>query len=315
MRIAITGGTGFVGRHLARALAARGHQVVLIARGHDHRDASIRSSPGFVSVNADVSDESALRRALEGCDAVAHCAGINREIGHQTYRSVHVEGTRNLVEAARAAGLRKVLFVSFLRARPNCGSPYHESKWEAEEIVRRSGMDYTILRPGVMYGRGDHMLDHLSHAFYTFPFFALVGIKDRPVRPMAVNDVVRIMTAALVDVRLSRKTIAVVGPEVMLLADAVRRVSRAVGRTPIMFRMPLWLHRAFARFCELTMQIPLVSLAQVRILSEGVVEPALPCDPLPADLAPTTFFTSEEISKGLPDRGSFGWKDLRCCHS
>jgi len=75
--------------------------------------------------------------------------------------------------------VKRILLMSFLRARPNCNSPYHESKWAAEEIVRQSGLDYTIFKAGIVYGRGDHMLDHLSHALHTLPFFATVGLRKR----------------------------------------------------------------------------------------------------------------------------------------
>jgi NADH dehydrogenase len=81
MRIAITGGTGFVGRHLARRLAAGGVEVVIIARGTDTRDAAIRQLPGARFMAAAVDDTDALTRAFAGCDVVAHCAGINRQIG------------------------------------------------------------------------------------------------------------------------------------------------------------------------------------------------------------------------------------------
>src|SRR5205807_1301402 len=118
-----------------------------------------------------------LSKAFDGCDAIAHFAGINREIGDQTYKRVHIDGTRNVVTAAKRANVRKILCLSFLRARPNCGSSYHESKWEAEEIVRSSGLDYTILKSGMIYGKGDHMLDHLSHSLHTMPLLALVGMK------------------------------------------------------------------------------------------------------------------------------------------
>ena len=131
-------------------------------------------------------DAVGLTRAFAGCDAVAHCAGINREIGPQTYKAVHVGGTANVVSAAEAAGVSRLAFVSFLRARPACGSPYHESKWAAEELVHASSCEWTVLKPGMMFGRGDHMLDHLSHALYTFPFF--VGVGPRRVRPLAVQD-------------------------------------------------------------------------------------------------------------------------------
>ena len=205
--------------------------------------------------------------------------------------------------------------MSFLRARPACGSPYHESKWAAEEIVRASGLDYTIIRAGVVYGRGDHMLDHLSHALYTFPLFAMVGFEEKAVRPLAIEDLVVILRAALVDGRMGHKTIAVTGPEELFLSEAVRRVARVTGKRIRMVRAPVWSHYLLAHFCELTMKVPLVARAQVRILSEGVVEPALPCDTLPYDLTPTRKFTDQQIRQGLPEPGPFGVSDLRWCAS
>jgi uncharacterized protein YbjT (DUF2867 family) len=312
MKIAITGGTGFVGRHLARALVGAGHDVVLIARGLDRRDEALRQLDRVTFVPTDLSDEEELVQALAGCDGVAHCAGINREIGRQTYRRVHVEGTRHVVNAARRAGVKKILMLSFLRARPNCGSPYHESKWEAEQIVRASGLDYTVVKAGVMYGKGDHMLDHLSHALDTFPVFALVGMQERPVRPVAVEDVVRIIQASLVEGQLSRQTVAVTGPEAMGLSEAVRRVAQVVGKRPYVFRLPVCFHYLLAWCFERVMRIPLVSLAQVRILAEGVVEPLPTCEQVPADLAPRTYFTEQQIRRGLPKVEPFGLRDCRC---
>jgi NAD(P)H-binding len=181
MRVAITGGTGFVGRRLARGLVARGHQAVLVARGKDERDESIYTLSKASFVKSDLSDPEELRRAFLGCDAVAHCAGINRELGAQTYLRVPVRGTKHVVKAARLAAVGKIVLLNFLRARPNCGSAYHESKWAAEEIVRGSRLSYTIFKAGGIYGRGDHMLDHVSHALYTFPIFGLVGMKGKPI--------------------------------------------------------------------------------------------------------------------------------------
>ncbi len=244
---------------------------------------------------------------------MAHCAGINREIGNQTYRKVHVKATQNVVSAAKQAGVKKIALMSFLRARPNCGSPYHESKWAAEEIVRNSGLDYTIVKAGMVYGRGDHMLDHLSHALHTFPLFAMVGLKEKGIRPLAVEDLVEILQAALVKGRLSRQTVAVTGAEELYLSEAVRRVARVSGNKVRLVRAPVWFHYMLAGFWELTMKVPLVARAQVRILSEGVLEPALPCDALPIDLLPTRRFTDDQISKGLPAPGSFTFRDLRCC--
>src|SRR6266404_692952 len=166
---------------------------------------------------------------------MAHCAGINRELRYSTYEQVHVAGTRNVVNAARRAGVRRIVLLSFLRARPACGSGYHESKWAAEEIVRSSGLDYTVLKSGMIYGRGDHMLDHISHSLHSVPLFAWVGLQEKPIRPVAVEDVVRVIEAALIDGRLSRRTVAVLGPEEMTLSRAVRRVAGIVGKPVVVF--------------------------------------------------------------------------------
>jgi uncharacterized protein YbjT (DUF2867 family) len=313
MRIAITGGTGFVGRHLARRLASEGHDVVLIARGIDNRDTAVRAQPGIIHCSVNVADAEALAAAIDGCDSIAHCAGINREIGAQTYDRVHVQGTAAVVEAARRTGTRKIALLSFLRARPACGSPYHESKWRAEELVRQSGVDFTVLKAGMIFGRGDHMIDHLSHTAYTLPLFATVGWTEPPIRPVAVQDVVDVLRAALVDGRLTRQTVAVVGPETLRLSDAVRRVASVVGRRVLVVRSPQWIHYPLSLLFESTMKIPLVAKAQVRILSEGVTE-ALPfADGLPADLTPQTPLNADTIREALPAPGPFTPKDLRWC--
>jgi NADH dehydrogenase len=312
-RIAITGGTGFVGRHLAARLTAAGHEVVVVARGVDRR-VPVPAGPRITVVDASVVDAGALARAFEGCDAVVHCAGINRELGLQTYEAIHVGGTRAVADAARSAGVGRLVMLSFLRARPDGPSTYHRSKWAAEEIVRGSGVSYTILKAGVIHGRGDHMLDHLSRAFHSFPVFGLVGLRERPVRPVAVDDVARILeAAALGDPRLSDRTIAVLGPEELTLGAAVRRVATVTGRRPIFVRLPVAAHRLLAIVLEAVMTIPLIARAQVEILAEGIVDPLPFADEPPADLAPRTPFSEEVIRDGLPPAGGFGRADLRWC--
>jgi NADH dehydrogenase len=294
VKVVITGASGFIGGHLVTRLTGEGHEVVRIAR-------------------RDLAHVDQLAAVFAGCNAVAHCAGINREIADQTYARVHVESTRNVAAAARTAGVEKIVLMSFLRARPNCGSPYHESKWEAEEIVRNSGLNYTVVKAGIVYGRGDHMLTHLSRALHTFPIFGLVGLKEKSIRPLAVEDLVHVMRAAIVDRRLKRQTIALLGPEEIYLSEAVRRVAEVVGKRPSLLPLPVVCHELMARVFERFMKVPLTSVAQIRILSEGVVEPGSPVVPVPYDLVPTRRFTTEQIRNGLPQGGPFCVGDLRWC--
>ncbi len=289
MRVAITGGSGFVGRNLA----ARLDDAVVISR---------RSG-------VDITDIDALAAAFEGCDAVAHCAGINREIGDQTFRRVHVDGTAAVVEAARRAGVRRIVLVSFLRARPDCGSGYHESKWEAEEIVRRSGIPHTILKSGMIYGPGDHMVDHVTRAVRTLPLFWTVGYRERTARPVPIDDAVDVLVAAL-EGRIPEPTVAVMGVDEVTLGEAIRRIARVAGRRPAFLPVPTWIVRMLAQVTEWTMVVPLVAKAQARMLAEGVSEPAPPAPEVPLEIRPSRPFSDERIRAALPD-GRFGLSDLR----
>lgn len=289
MKVAITGGSGFVGR----ALADRVEEPVVISR---------RSG-------TDITDVDALTAAFAGCDAVAHCAGINREIGDQTFRRVHVEGTAAVVEAARRAGVRRLVMVSFLRARPDCGSGYHESKWEAEEIVRGSGLPHTILRSGMIYGPGDHMVDHVTRAVRTLPFFWTVGYRERTARPVPVEDAADVLVAAL-EGRIPEPTVAVMGADEVTLGEAIRRIARVAGRRPAFLPVPTWVVRVLAQLTEWTMVVPLVAKAQARMLAEGVSEPAPWAPEPPEGIRPSRPFDDDSIRAALPT-GRFGLSDLR----
>src|SRR5262249_45413560 len=148
---------------------------------------------------------------------------------------------------------------------------------------------------------------------HTLPLFLTVGLREQPIRPLAVEDLVAVLRSALVEGRLSRRTVPIVGPEELALSEATRRVARVVRRPVAVLPAPVWLPYILAAVFEGTMAIPLVARAQGRILAEGVVEPANAGDALPADLAPRRPFTDDQIRRGLPEAGSFGLRDLRCC--
>ena len=292
MRVAITGGTGFVGRNLASRLDPA--DTVIVSR----------------RTGVDIDDVDALAAAFAGCDAIAHCAGINREIGKQTFQRVHVDGTRAVIEAARRAGVRRIVMLSFLRARPDCGSGYHETKWAAEELARHSGLDHTILKSGMIYGPGDHMVDHVTRAVRSWPVFGTVGFRERMVRPIPVDDAVDVLIAAL-EGRVPDETVAVMGAEELPLGAAVRRIARVAGRRPLYIPLPVWAIRVLAQLTEWTMIVPLVAKAQARMLAEGVSEAAPPAPELPIGLRPSHPFSDDRIRSALPAAGRFGWRDLR----
>jgi nucleoside-diphosphate-sugar epimerase len=292
MKIAITGGAGFVGRHLAERFDAA--DIVTVSR----------------RTGVDIEDVDALTEAFDGCEVVAHCAGINREIGKQTYQKVHIDGTRTVIEAARRAGVTRIVMLSFLRARPDCGSPYHESKWAAEELLRISGLDYAILKAGMIYGLGDHLVDHVSHSVQTIPLFATVGFHEKSIRPIPVSEMVDVLVASI-EGKLPKSTVAVTGGEELMLSEVVHRVARVVGRRVAVVPSPVWFIRIVAQLTEWTMKVPLIAKAQARMLAEGVSQAAPPTPDLPAELRPKLPFSVDQIKAALPPRGGFGVSYLR----
>ncbi|HEU0294782.1 MAG TPA: NAD(P)H-binding protein [Anaerolineales bacterium] len=300
MKIAITGGTGFIGRHSARDLISRGHEVIVIARGQYTR--STQPIQGATFVPLDANDTEKLTEAFRGCDAVAHCAGTSVEDGRQTFHRLHVEGTRSAVTAAERAGVKKFVLVSYLNVRPNVKSAYHTTKWQGEEIVRASKLNYTILKAGLVYGPGDHLLNNLSNLFRKMPIFAQVGLKEKTVRLVAVEDLVAIIRLSLLDEnRFARQSVAVTGPEEFPFSRAARRIAKAMGkRFLIVLPFPVFFHRILAFFSERFMPKPLITRSQVQMLADGISQPTPESIPLPDDLKPKVMFSEEQIKKGLP---------------
>jgi uncharacterized protein YbjT (DUF2867 family)/membrane protease YdiL (CAAX protease family) len=295
MRIAVAGGTGFVGRHVVEALQGRGHTVLALARGG-------RATPaGAVLVRCDLAREAVPAGALRGCDAVVSLAGIKRAEGTQTFEAVHVEGTRRLLEGCREAGVRRVVHLSVVCSRPDAASPYHDTKWRAEELVRASGLDVTVLKPGVIYGPGDDMVTHLVKMIRFAALFPVVGRGESLLQPVDVRDVAEAVAAALERPRSVGRTCDVVGPERHTLADVVRTVARATGLALRLVPTPVPLQRLAVRAMEALTPRPLSTPAQLQMLIDG-----LHGDPGPArrelGLAPRPFTVEavRELAGAIP---------------
>jgi NADH dehydrogenase len=257
MHVAVAGGTGFLGRHVVPALEARGHRVTVLSR----------------RTGADAKS----RLGLRGPDAFVNLVGIKREDGTQTFERVHVDGVRNLINAAKDAGAKRFIHISVVCARPDPASGYHDTKHRAEEVVRASGLDWTILRPGVIYGDGDDMITHLVKMIRTSPVFPVVGSGASLLQPVDARDVAEAVAAALARPESAGHTYDVVGPDRLPLRDVVRLVADACDLPIWVVPTPIFAQRWAVTAMNAAMKNPLSTPAQLQMLVDGLVG-----DPVPA---------------------------------
>ena len=208
--VAVTGGTGFVGRHVVRALLAQGARVVLLRRPGQpagrRREAGrlvaqVLTAGGRV-VEGDLGDTGALAELVAGAGCVVHLVGIIREYPRrgQTFEAVVHQGTRRVVDAARAAGVPRLVLMSALGAEPRSPLLYFRTKGLAEELARRAGFaQLFIFRPSIIYGPGDGFVTLLATILRRTPVFPLFGQGDSLLQPVPVEVVARAVARACLD--------------------------------------------------------------------------------------------------------------------
>lgn len=155
--ILVVGGTGFVGRHLVQRLLAEGERVRILAR-----KPRPTISPQAEFVPGDITKPETLPRAMVGVTAIYHLATIPKEKGRETFAAVNVEGTRNVIAAAKAAGIKRFIYMSIIGADPDPHLPYPNSKWRAEDEVKKSGLDWSILKASIIFGAGDEFVRKIA---------------------------------------------------------------------------------------------------------------------------------------------------------
>ena len=284
--IVVTGGTGFVGREICRQLAAQGTPVRAVAR-----HAPARPLPEGVSFfPADVTRALSLREAMEGAKAVIHCVGVIREKGPVTFDRLHRHATAETVAAAHRAHVPRFVLLSALGARSASGARYQQSKAAAEEIVRQSGLAYTILRPSVVYGAGDQFTNFLAAwmrpplAWLTAGFLGIPGGASVNLCPASVGEVAEAVVRSLGQERALGRTFDLAGPS-LSLKDLALAIARALGLRPTWVEQPPDVFMAMAPWLALTASKPVlhpVPLPLCRIVA-AVAERILPRPPLTTD--------------------------------
>lgn len=276
MKIFLTGATGFVGRNVLKRLLLDGHEVCILLRP--------RKSPlidlGFAGevpiekktmhhVFGDVVTGSGLDKGILGCNAVIHLVGIIVEKGINTFEAVHHVGTRNVVEAAKRAGVTRFIHMSAIGVRKNGVAEYQRSKWRGEEEVRRSGIAYCIIRPSLIFGPGDGFVTQMMGLMKKAPLFRPVPGKGTPkFRPIFVNDVAFCFARALTENAATNTTVELGGPNEMTLDEVLAEIARCAGVSKPVVHIPMPLMFLGAVLARMLPNPP-VTADQLRMLAEG----------------------------------------------
>lgn len=254
--VALTGSTGFVGRHVLAELLARGYAVRALAR---RREALPTGDARVTVVTGDLFDDAAPAELVRGADAVIHLVGIitERPTQGQTFERVHVEATRRLLAAATNSGrIGKWVQMSALGTRPDAVSTYHKTKWRAEELVRGSGIDYTIFRPSIIHGPDGEFM-RMVKQFWTGMFPPFVPYFGRGatgkggagrLQPVHVDDVARCVVLALSTPAARNEVYPMGGPQVFTWPQLYEVVGRHLpeARNKRIRAVPVWFAKVLA---------------------------------------------------------------------
>ena len=302
MKVAVFGGTGFVGGYLVDALLAAGHEPVLLVRAGS--ESKVKRRDDVRIVPGDIATPSAIDTALEGADAVIYNIGILREYPRKgiSFERLQYRGAVRVIEAARRAGVSRLILMSANGVRVP-GTPYQETKFRAEEFARHSGMDVTVFRPSVIFGdpRGTYEFATQLHREMVATPLPGIGFHngwsaDRGqihMSPVHVEDVARAFVEALDDPETIGKTYTLGGPESLSWSEMLKRVAAATGRRKSILPMPIGVMRIGASALDWLPFFP-VTRDQLTMLAQG--NEAKPDDVAALIKQPPAEFSSETLA-------------------
>ncbi len=262
--VLVTGATGFLGQRVVRELLSRRHQVRCLIhspgkeRVFDHRN--VEAHYGSIL------SPDALKQAFYDVQSVVHLVGIIRTGRGVTFDGVHRQGTANVAAAAKEAGTRELIYVSAMGATSDPAYPYLWSKRQAELEVINSGLDYTILRPSVIFGEGDEFLTALAGLVRLGPITPVIGGGKNRMQPVAADDVARCIAASVGNSTVKRKIINLGGPNRLSYNALLHEVALALGRRARLVHIPAPLVWPAVAVMERILPRPPVTTGQLKLL-------------------------------------------------
>ena len=240
--ILVVGGTGFVGTKVAHALRAAELPVRVLARRPEKQD-QLRSW-GCEVVEGDMTDAESLGRAVEGCTTVVHLVAIL--LGRpDEFERIMIQGTRDLVEASKAAGVTRLVLQSALGTEEGREvTPYYHAKWEEEQAVKYSGIEHVIFRPSFIFGRDGGILAQQIKVVRFSPVTPILS--HHRMQPIWVDDVASLFTAAVSSAEAPNRTFDVGGPDRLTWAELHEQIRKTLGKRRLAFQMPPGLLKAGA---------------------------------------------------------------------
>ena len=243
MNVLVTGGSGFVGRHLCRELVDRGHSVTALARDPDPDVLP----PAVDTAMGDVTAYDSIEAAFEGMDAVYNLVALSPLFkpsgGDEMHDRIHRGGTENCVRAAEAHDVERFVQMSALGADPDGDTHYIRAKGRAETVVRDSALSWTIFRPSVVFGDGGEFLSFTR--MLTPPFLApLPGGGKTRFQPIHIDDLVGMLADTIEDDRHAGETYEIGGPEVLRLAEVAKLTRTARGQSVRIVSLPMGIAKA-----------------------------------------------------------------------
>jgi len=248
--ILVTGGTGFIGRSLIRQLSDMGKQVRILIRPSRNSPKLPRGLPIEVAVSS-LKDERGLRAAMKGVDVVYHLAGVEGRGNRANLMEVDIQGTQAVVQAAKDAGVNRILFISHLGSDRASAFPVFKAKAIAENFIRQSQIDYTIFRSAITFGINDHFTTGLGTLLHAFPgIFLIPGDGSTLIQPIWIEDLVTCMAWALDDSMTRNQIFNIGGPEYLSFRSVVENIMEVIGIQRWLIPIPIAYLRSLTVFME-----------------------------------------------------------------